>query len=143
MQERKPLIPPPPHFAINLAGRRAAADAQTADDVIYNHGPLVSGQNCCRSQHATATLCGEMSNGGGVIISISPRDSFVSLDPPSNLSEPMSPQPLLSRVFLSRRLNLCSQQVCVTLPLHPKFCLFCFGRSTDPRGNTMTPACLV
>lgn len=50
-KERKPLIPPPPHFAINLAGKRAAADAQTADDVICNHGPLVSVENCCRTQH--------------------------------------------------------------------------------------------
>lgn len=42
-KERKPLIFPP-HFAINLVGKRPAADAQTADDVICNHGPLVSGR---------------------------------------------------------------------------------------------------
>lgn len=37
----------PPHhprFAINLVEKRPAADAQTADDVICNHGPLVSGR---------------------------------------------------------------------------------------------------
>lgn len=42
-KERKPLIFSP-HFAINLVEKRPAADAQTADDVICNHGPLVSGR---------------------------------------------------------------------------------------------------
>lgn len=36
-------FPPSPRFAINLVEKRPAADAQTADDVICNHGPLVSG----------------------------------------------------------------------------------------------------
>lgn len=56
--ERKPLIFPP-HFAINLLEKRPTADAQTADDVICNHGPPVSGGELLRLStrgRATAAL---------------------------------------------------------------------------------------
>lgn len=47
--ERKPLIFPPFHH--QSGGEEVAVGAQTADDVICNRGPPVSGENCSDSQH--------------------------------------------------------------------------------------------
>lgn len=97
-KERKPLIFPPLRFAINLVEKRPAADAQTADDVICNHGPRVSGREllllstrggaaAAGPQHSAARLTA----GDPLVI---PINGGTGLYSPADLLELVPPQPL-------------------------------------------------
>lgn len=80
--ERKPLIFPPFHH--QSGGEEVAVGAQTADDVICNRGPPVSGENCYDSQHVakwlppSSAFSRKINSGGSTDNLHRPREYFLS-----------------------------------------------------------------
>lgn len=98
--ERKPLIFPPFHH--QSGGEEVAVGVQTADDVICNRGPPVSGENCSDSQHVakwlppSSAFSRKINSGGSTDNLHQPREFFLCL-PHEHL---YSPGPLSNIVGL-------------------------------------------